>query len=180
MTTQGINIMKVLKGCQIIRHAYLQVPQPTKQTIPQSIVLIWTPSDQMRASGSSARRKVALPPGRSQLDWVRNSPSIPRHRPRTISRKEFAKHNLKHDAWLSIDSHVFDVTPYVEYHPGGIDMIMLAAGKVCVYNSTKVSTSPRFTCNSYARSVSNPTYIPRFTYHQLHIHVHLQIYMCHR
>ena len=30
-----------LKGCQIIRHASLQSPQPTKQTIPQSIVLIW-------------------------------------------------------------------------------------------------------------------------------------------
>ena len=30
-----------LKGCQIIRHASLKVPQPTKQTIPQSIVLIW-------------------------------------------------------------------------------------------------------------------------------------------
>ena len=30
-----------LKGCQIIRHASLQVPRPTKQTIPQSIVLIW-------------------------------------------------------------------------------------------------------------------------------------------
>ena len=29
-----------LKGCQIIRHASLQLPQPTKQTIPQSIVLI--------------------------------------------------------------------------------------------------------------------------------------------
>ena len=30
-----------LKGCQMIRHASCQVPQPTKQTIPQSIVLIW-------------------------------------------------------------------------------------------------------------------------------------------
>ena len=29
------------KGWQIIRHASLQVPQPTKQTIPQSTVLIW-------------------------------------------------------------------------------------------------------------------------------------------
>ena len=30
-----------LKGWQIIRHASLQVPQPTKQTIPKSKVLIW-------------------------------------------------------------------------------------------------------------------------------------------
>ena len=87
------------------------------------------PSDQMRASGS-ARRKVALPPGRSQLDWIRNSANLPYPPRRTITLTELSKHNSRNDAWLAISGKVFDVTPYVEYHPGGIEMILVGAGKV--------------------------------------------------
>lgn len=86
-------------------------------------------SDQMRASGSG-RRKVALPPGRSQLDWVRDSRRLPRRHPRRITLGEVRKHNARDDAWMIIQNKVYDVTPYVEYHPGGIDMIVSAAGKV--------------------------------------------------
>lgn len=88
------------------------------------------PSDQMRAAGSG-RRKVALPPGRSQLDWVRKQLKISPSRPRTISIAELRRHSSRHDAWLAVDSHVYDVTSYVEYHPGGIDMLLAGVGKVC-------------------------------------------------
>lgn len=87
------------------------------------------PSDQMRASGSG-RRKVALPAGRSQLDWVRNSARIIPQRPRSITREELRKHRSKNDVWMAIESQVYDVTPYVEYHPGGVPMIIAGAGKV--------------------------------------------------
>lgn len=83
----------------------------------------------MRASGSG-RRKVALPPGRSQLDWVRNSASLSRLRPRAIPLSELRQHATRKDAWIAINGKVFDVTPYLEYHPGGIPMIMSGAGKV--------------------------------------------------
>lgn len=88
-----------------------------------------TPSDQMRATGSG-RRKVALPPGRSQLDWVRNSSRMQPPRPHTVTPHELRKHATRDDAWLAINSSVYNVTPYVEYHPGGIDMILAGAGKV--------------------------------------------------
>lgn len=86
-------------------------------------------SDQMRASGSG-RRKVALPPGRSQLDWVRNSASLPQLRPRAIALSELRQHAAPKDAWIAIHGKVFDVTPYLGYHPGGIPMILSGAGKV--------------------------------------------------
>ena len=88
-------------------------------------------SDQMRVRGSG-RRKVALQPGRSQLDWVRNSTSLPRHPSRSINLSELRKHNKPHDVWLAINGVVFDVTPYVEYHPGGVDKILAGAGKVSI------------------------------------------------
>lgn len=88
------------------------------------------PSDQIRASGTG-RRKVALPPGRSQLDWVRNSARLRVSRPRDVSKSELRRHATRHDVWMAIDSKVYDVTPYVEYHPGGVDMILAGAGKVC-------------------------------------------------
>lgn len=87
------------------------------------------PSDQMRAAGSG-RRKVPLPPGRSQLDWVRHSAKIILRRPRTITLKELKRHRSRQDAWLAVNGQVYDVTPYIEYHPGGIDMMLTGAGKV--------------------------------------------------
>lgn len=86
------------------------------------------PSDQMRASGSG-RRKVALPPGRSQLDWMKNSRRVERRRPRAVTLEEVAKHNSRTDAWLVIEDVVYNVTPYLEYHPGGVTILATAAGK---------------------------------------------------
>ena len=86
------------------------------------------PSDQMKASGSG-RRKVALPPGRSQLDWMRNSRRMQRRRARPVTIDEVAKHNTETDAWVVVEDVVYDVTPYLEYHPGGVRILANAAGK---------------------------------------------------
>lgn len=45
--------------------------------------------------------------------------------------RELRKHASRTDAWLAIAGQVYNVTPYVEYHPGGINMILAGAGKVC-------------------------------------------------
>lgn len=86
------------------------------------------PSDQMRVAGSG-RRKVALPPGRSQLDWIRNSKALPKRHLALYTLKEVRQHRTRADAWMAINGIVYDVTPYIEYHPGGIDMMMAGAGK---------------------------------------------------
>lgn len=82
----------------------------------------------MRASGSG-RRKVALPPGRSQLDWIRNSKALPRRRPALYTLAEIRKHRTRASVWMAIHGLVYDVTPYLDYHPGGVDMMMAGAGK---------------------------------------------------
>lgn len=86
------------------------------------------PSDQMRVA-SSGRRKVALPPGRSQLDWIRNSRELPIRAKRSYTLAEVREHASLGDAWMIVHGMVYDVTPYVEYHPGGVPMMMAGAGK---------------------------------------------------
>mmetsp|Transcript_13727 Transcript_13727/g.18887 ORF Transcript_13727/g.18887 Transcript_13727/m.18887 type:complete len:96 (+) Transcript_13727:144-431(+) len=44
-----------------------------------------------------------------------------------FSSAEIARHNTRTDCWLIIDRTVYDVTPYVEDHPGG-DAILRRAG----------------------------------------------------
>lgn len=48
---------------------------------------------------------------------------------RAISKEELSLHNKKHDLWLAINGGVFDLTMYLEYHPGGEEMLMKGAGK---------------------------------------------------
>ena len=42
---------------------------------------------------------------------------------------EVAKHNTRQDAWICVEGRAYDVTKYVEYHPGGWLPISNLAGK---------------------------------------------------
>jgi acyl-lipid (8-3)-desaturase len=45
------------------------------------------------------------------------------------SWQDVAKHNSDNDCWLSIRGKVYDVTAWVDDHPGGRDMLVLNGGK---------------------------------------------------
>ncbi|KAH7106201.1 cytochrome b5-like heme/steroid binding domain-containing protein [Auriculariales sp. MPI-PUGE-AT-0066] len=102
-----------------------------------------------RASGKSAldlppsttkvpakpRKKVALAPGHSMLDWARlkaesgdlrgvNGPQLLR-----VTLSELKKHNKRSDAWTAINGNVYNMTPFFGYHPGGDDELMRIAGR---------------------------------------------------
>jgi len=38
------------------------------------------------------------------------------------------KHSNPKDAWTILNGMVFNITQYLEYHPGGSDQLMRAAG----------------------------------------------------
>ncbi|AQK52188.1 cytochrome B5-like protein [Zea mays] len=46
---------------------------------------------------------------------------------RSFTKEEISKHNTRKDCWIVIKDKVYDVTPYVEEHPGG-DAILNNAG----------------------------------------------------
>ncbi|NXX86915.1 NB5R4 reductase, partial [Urocolius indicus] len=77
--------------------------------------------------------QVPLKPGRSLMDWIRLTKSGKdltglRGRLLEVTEDELAKHNKKEDCWICIRGFVYNVTPYMEYHPGGEDELMKAAG----------------------------------------------------
>ncbi|XP_054160584.1 cytochrome b5-like [Oppia nitens] len=43
--------------------------------------------------------------------------------------EEVSKHNTKSSLWIIISDQVFDVTKFLDSHPGGVDTIMNYAGK---------------------------------------------------
>ena len=47
---------------------------------------------------------------------------------RTFTLAEVAEHASKEDAWIVIDGGVYDITPYVTEHPGGVKAILKNAG----------------------------------------------------
>ncbi|KAJ1647582.1 hypothetical protein J3B02_005668 [Coemansia erecta] len=84
-------------------------------------------------AGKSTRKKVALKPGFSPLDWAlllrsgENLSGVPH--PRMYTMAEVQQHNKRDDCWMVIANKVYNVTRYMDFHPGGKAQLMRAAGK---------------------------------------------------
>ncbi|BFZ09440.1 hypothetical protein BsWGS_12478 [Bradybaena similaris] len=82
----------------------------------------------------TGRKRVTLTPGHSLMDWIRlgrahgdlsgvGSSKI------NVTAGDLAVHNTQKDLWMALRGKVYNITPYLEYHPGGVDELMRAAGK---------------------------------------------------
>ncbi|NP_001387705.1 uncharacterized protein LOC123956256 isoform 1 [Mus musculus] len=92
-----------------------------------------TPGEKEKRTGPRAAEAVPLKQGRSLMDWIRLTKS---GKDLTglkgglieVTEEELKKHNKKEDCWICIRGFVYNVSPYMEYHPGGEDELMRAAG----------------------------------------------------
>ncbi len=48
---------------------------------------------------------------------------------RDITMEEVRLHKSKDDAWMVFNGMVYNITPYLKFHPGGVEMLMKAAGR---------------------------------------------------
>lgn len=82
------------------------------------------------------RNKCALKPGHSLMDWIRLGSSgtdlagtqgviTP------VSHVELSKHCKTNDGWLAIRGKVFNVTRYMDFHPGGKHYLFLYNIFIC-------------------------------------------------
>ncbi|KAF8071795.1 cytochrome b5 [Lyophyllum atratum] len=85
------------------------------------------------AKPSKKRDKVALAPGHSPLDWamlktsgtdLRGIDTLMRIPPSVLK-----KHNKRDDAWSAFYGKVYNITPYLAFHPGGERELMRVAGR---------------------------------------------------
>lgn len=48
---------------------------------------------------------------------------------RKVTSEELMCHKEVNDCWIALHGRVYNVTPYLDYHPGGVDELMRGAGK---------------------------------------------------
>ncbi|GLG94646.1 Cytochrome b5, partial [Gryllus bimaculatus] len=81
------------------------------------------------------RNKVALQPGHSLMDWIRLGASGRVDltgvggRPRDVSPEQLAQHASRADCWLALRGRVYNVTHYMDFHPGGAEELLRGAGR---------------------------------------------------
>ncbi|KAG9782511.1 hypothetical protein ABEF93_005033 [Exophiala dermatitidis] len=114
--------------------ASLRVP-PTKVLSNASMA----PTSSIMPPGKQVSRKVVLEPGHSPLDWAAltsnpNSRLRGKDAPENLMRVTPARLKMQNgrkgrDAWTVYNGRVYNITPYVPFHPGGAGEIMRGAGK---------------------------------------------------
>ncbi|KAK9699488.1 hypothetical protein RND81_08G176900 [Saponaria officinalis] len=95
-------------------------------------------------SGSSAKKKpaarakVPFEKGYSQMDWLKLTRTHPdlaglkgQSNRRLISKSEVKQHQTEGSMWTIFKGRVYNIYPYMKFHPGGDDMLMKAVGKDC-------------------------------------------------
>ncbi|XP_061393715.1 cytochrome b5 reductase 4 [Musca vetustissima] len=102
---------------------------PTSLMIPQT-----PPNTGSGSATGNPRNKCALKPGHSLMDWIRLGNSGvdlagTKGRIIPVTPEELAKHNTRNDAWMAIRGVVYNVTRYMDFHPGGVDELMRGVGK---------------------------------------------------
>ncbi|KAK7033253.1 cytoplasm protein [Favolaschia claudopus] len=102
-----------------------------------SSLLVPTTTTKPPTKPSKKREKVALAPGHSPLDWaalkssgsdLRGVDTLMRIPPSVLKQ-----HRSKDDAWTAINGKVYNMTPYLPFHPGGERELMRVAGRDGTY-----------------------------------------------
>ncbi|KAF5490903.1 Cytochrome b5 reductase 4 [Colletotrichum fructicola] len=111
-------------------------PVPNRGPGPSSSSLLPPPTHSAKPSKPS--RKVILTPGHSPLDWARISgpnadlrnlpPSTPYLKVTPSMLKKMTGRKGK-DAWMALGGRVYNITPYLPYHPAGEPELLRGAGR---------------------------------------------------
>lgn len=82
------------------------------------------------------KKVVPFEKGWSQMDWVRLTQSgadlsgLGGGRPRRgITMEEVVQHNTREDCWTVLRGKVYNLTPYLRFHPGGVPLLLKVAGR---------------------------------------------------
>jgi len=109
-------------------------PLPNRNPTSTSL----TPPATHNSIPTKPRKKVLLTPGHSPLDWARLTslsptlnglpPGTPYLRVPPSLLKQYTGRKGK-DAWTVLGGKVYNITPYMPYHPGGKPELMKSAGR---------------------------------------------------
>ncbi|KAH7570637.1 hypothetical protein ACOSP7_018947 [Xanthoceras sorbifolium] len=86
----------------------------------------------------ASRAKVPFEKGYSQVDWLKLTRTHPdlaglkgQSNKRLITRSEVKQNQTEGAMWTILKGRVYNISPYMKFHPGGVDMLMKGVGKDC-------------------------------------------------
>lgn len=110
-----------------------RLPPPTSSLAPPKIVsLAPLPTGYTPLPTSKKSRKVILSPGHSPLDWAALQSTLVSRTPLLrVTPSQLALHSGRKGraAWTVLEGRVYDLGPYLKFHPGGEGELLRAAGK---------------------------------------------------
>ncbi|XP_071721729.1 cytochrome b5 domain-containing protein RLF [Rutidosis leptorrhynchoides] len=87
---------------------------------------------------ATARAKVPFEKGYSQMDWMKLTRTHPdlaglngKSSKRLISMDEVKQNRTGDAMWTVLKGRVYNLAPYMKFHPGGVDLLMKGVGKDC-------------------------------------------------
>ncbi|KAJ8747045.1 hypothetical protein K2173_011389 [Erythroxylum novogranatense] len=90
------------------------------------------------ARKTAPRAKVPFEKGYSQMDWLRLTQTHPdlaglrgQSNRRNISMSEVKEHIEEGSMWTVLKGRVYNLSPYMKFHPGGADMLMKVVRRDC-------------------------------------------------
>ncbi|KAL3832960.1 hypothetical protein ACJIZ3_007696 [Penstemon smallii] len=96
------------------------------------------PEQKTPAKKPTARAKVPFEKGYSQMDWLKLTRTHPdlaglkgESNKRLISLNEVKQHKSEGSMWTVLKGRVYNISPYMKFHPGGDDILKKAVGKDC-------------------------------------------------
>jgi sterol 14-demethylase len=124
----------------LLKHFDLEMTGPFPQPDYEAMVVgpkgncpvRYTRRSGTKGAGASSKSKAASSSKKSAAKASAASAAKapakgPKSNGKTFSRAEVAKHNTRKDAWIIVEGKVYDVTSFVEDHPGG-DAILSTVG----------------------------------------------------
>ncbi|CAD5208885.1 unnamed protein product [Bursaphelenchus xylophilus] len=79
----------------------------------------------------NGRNKVALGANKGLMEWIRISANgnMASQKMMGVDQNELMKHDRVEDCWIMLFGMVYDITRYLEFHPGGVEELMRVAGR---------------------------------------------------
>ncbi|KAK8016730.1 Cytochrome b5 reductase 4 [Apiospora rasikravindrae] len=131
--------LKNLNPAATSRAANLAAPNSFARSARQPGTSTLAPPPTHSSKPAKPSRKVMLEPGHSPLDWarlaqsptsdLRNLPPGTPYLKVTPSQLKTMTGRRGKDAWTALGGRVYNMTPYVAFHPGGGPELLRAAGR---------------------------------------------------
>uniref|UniRef100_A0A7S1B4W2 Cytochrome b5 heme-binding domain-containing protein n=1 Tax=Corethron hystrix TaxID=216773 RepID=A0A7S1B4W2_9STRA len=113
------------------------IPRPKLRFVVPSSPSPGAAPPHRRGAKKKVLPKGGVRPGFGLSDWMllkRQAKDLAQRqgRPiRPITMSEISQHRSEHDGWIALRGKVYNITPYLHYHPGGIEIMKPTLGTDC-------------------------------------------------